>query len=79
MQIIIYRADDGGIVEVHPNPEVLKKYSITDVAIKDVPHNKPFRIIDTSELPDISTRHLWTVDIKDLTHGVGGLSNEFKS
>jgi hypothetical protein len=43
-----------------------------------VPHNKPFKIVDVSDIPsDRTFRGAWTVDEADLTDGVGAESNEF--
>ena len=77
MQVILYQNDKNGVSVLIPAPEVLKTHSIFDVAVKDVPPNIPFRIADTNELPDFSTIDSWTIDIKDLNHGIGGVSNEF--
>ena len=48
------------------------------IAIKDVPYNKPFKIIDAADLPQDVPQEAWTVDEADLTDGVGGESNEFE-
>lgn len=77
MQVIIYKSDDGGVCEVHPSPEVLAQHGLMAIAVKDVPFGKPFKIIDTTELPDNADRNQWDVDEADLTDGVGGISNEF--
>ena len=69
-QVIIYRTDDGGVVEVNPAPDC--GLTIEQIALKDVPFGKPFKIIDAADLPtDQSTRNAWTVDEADLTDGFG--------
>jgi hypothetical protein len=78
-QVIIYKQDNGIPAVLVPTPEVLKTHSIKEVAIKDVPAGKPFKIIDTSELVvlDGIPQEAWEIDAADLTDGVGGESNEF--
>lgn len=77
-KVIIYKQDNGVLAIVTPTPEILTMYSIEEVARKDVPFGKPYKIIDSSELPsDLSLRNAWTVDEADLTDGVGAESNEF--
>ena len=45
---------------------------IEQIAAKDVPTGKPYKIVDASEIPaDRSERDLWFVDKADLTDGVG--------
>ena len=69
-QRIIYQTDNGGVAVITPWLE--SGLTIEQIALKDVPFGKPFRIINVSDLPsDRSTRHLWTVDPALLTDGVG--------
>lgn len=66
---IIYQ-DDGGVSVVFPAPDC--GLTVEQIALKDVPFGKPFKIINVSDLPtDQSTRNAWTVDEADLTDGVG--------
>ena len=77
-QVIIYQNDEGGVAVIHPAPEAIASRTITEIAIKDVPFGKPFKIIQVSEIPaDRTERNLWMVDPALLTDGVGGPSNEF--
>jgi hypothetical protein len=71
MQVIIYRNDAGGVSVIHPAPEAVEAMGIEAIALKDVPTGKPFKIIDTADLPDRSARALWQVDAALLTDGVG--------
>jgi hypothetical protein len=75
-QVIIYKHDDC-LAIVYPTPEALNRYSIEAIALKDVPSGKPFKIIDSSELPSREYRKQWDVDEADLTDGIGSESNEF--
>lgn len=77
MQVIIYNQDNGIPAVVMPTEEALQQHGIMAIAIKDVPAGKPFKIIDTSELPQDVPQEAWLIDEADLTDGVGGESNEF--
>lgn len=69
-QRIIYTNDDGSISVIVPEPEC--GLTIEQIALKDVPFGKPFKIIDVSDLPtDRTQRNAWVVDEADLTDGVG--------
>ena len=69
-QRIIYQNDNGGVSVIIPAPEC--GLTIEEIALKDVPTGKPFKIVDVSALPsDRAQRAAWSVDIADLTDGVG--------
>jgi hypothetical protein len=77
-QRIIYQNDDGGISILIPAPECLQTRTIEEIAAKDVPAGKPYKIVDISEIPsDRTFRSAWEVDASILTDGVGAESNEF--
>jgi hypothetical protein len=74
-QRIIYPTDDGGVAIIIPADCGL---TIEEIAVKDVPAGKPFKIVDVDTIPtDRTFRDAWTVDEEDLTDGVGAESNEF--
>lgn len=77
MQVIIFKNNAGGASVIYPTEEALATYSIEQIAQKDVPSGKPYKIIDDSELPSRESRDAWVVDEADLTDGVGSESNEF--
>jgi hypothetical protein len=55
---IIYPNDDGGVAVVIPAPEC--GLTIEQIAEKDVPAGKPFKIVDISEIPtDRTFRAAW--------------------
>ena len=57
-QRIIYPSDNGGICIIIPAPEC--GLTIEQIAAKDVPTGKPFKIVDVSEIPtDRSMRDAW--------------------
>jgi hypothetical protein len=78
-QVIIYKQDNGIPAVMTPTPECLETHTIQEIAIKDVPAGKPFKIIDASELAELDEipQEAWEIDEADLTDGVGGESNEF--
>ena len=66
---IIYQNDTGGVAVLTPADCGL---TIEEIAAKDVPTGKPYKIVDVSEIPtDRQWRDEWTVDEADLTDGVG--------
>ena len=77
MQVIIYNQDNGIPAVMTPTHECLQTHSIHEIAVKDVPAGKPFKIVDASELPQDVPQEAWVIDDADLTDGVGGDSNEF--
>ena len=59
-QRIIYPNDDGGVSILIPTPEYLAEHTIEELAAKDVPAGKPFRIVDVSDIPEDRTfRDAW--------------------
>ena len=78
MNRIIYLQDNGSVAVVIPTPEALEQYGIQAIAVKDVPAGKPYKIVDAADIPsDRTDRDAWTVDVAELTDGIGGESNEF--
>ena len=60
MKRIIYPTDDGGVAIVIPAPEALKSMTIEEIAAKDAPAGKPFKIIDITDVPsDRTFRNAW--------------------
>jgi hypothetical protein len=77
MQVIIFNQDNGIPAVVMPTEEALASHSILEIAIKDVPAGKRFKIVDAADLPTDAPQEAWVVDEADLTDGIGGESNEF--
>lgn len=68
-QRIIYSNEDGSVAIITPANCGL---TIQQIALKDVPFGKPFKIVDASEISSNRTqRNAWAVDVADLTDGVG--------
>jgi hypothetical protein len=77
-QQIIFQNDEGGVSVIVPSPNCLQEHTIEEIAAKDVPAGKPYKIVDVADIPsDRTFRNAWTVDEADLTDGVGAESNEF--
>lgn len=58
---IIYQNDQGGVSVVIPAPNC--GLTIEEIAAKDVPTGKPYKIVDVSEIPtDRSLRNGWKCD-----------------
>ena len=57
-QRIIYPTDDGGVAVIVPAPE--SGLSIQEIAAKDVPAGKSYKIVDVSDIPtDRTFRNAW--------------------
>lgn len=58
MKLIIYPNDDGGVSILTPAPEC--GLTIEEIAAKDVPTGKPFKIVDGADIPiDRTFRNAW--------------------
>lgn len=57
-QRIIYPTNDGGVAVIIPAPNC--EMTIEEIAAKDVPAGKPFKIVDVSDIPEDRTfRNAW--------------------
>lgn len=57
-QRIIYPTDEGGVAVIIPAPKC--GLTIEEIAAKDVPEGKPFKIVDVSDIPtDRTFRDAW--------------------
>lgn len=77
-QIIVFKQDNGRLAVIYPAPEAVEAHGIDAIARKDVPAGKPFKIIDTRDLPPRDQRDGWTVDDALLTDGIGSQSDQFE-
>lgn len=58
MNRIIYPTDEGGVAIIIPAPEC--GLTIEEIAAKDVPEGKPFKIVNVSDIPaDRTFRNAW--------------------
>jgi hypothetical protein len=61
---IIYPTDEGGVAVIIPAPEC--DLTIEEIAAKDVPTGKPFKTVDTEDIPsDRTFRAAWEADFTD--------------
>ena len=59
-QRIIYPNDNGGVFILIPTPEYLAEHTIEELAAKDVPAGKPYKIVDVADIPtDRTFRDAW--------------------
>ncbi len=66
MKLIIYPNDTGGICLLTPAPEC--GLSLQEIAQKDVPSGKPYRIVDAADIPATREfRDAWTADFTEVT------------
>jgi hypothetical protein len=57
---IIYPTDNGGVAIIVPSSEYLVEHTIEELAAKDVPAGKPFKIVDVADIPsDRTFRNAW--------------------
>ena len=74
---IIFTGEEGIVSVIHPvlkdiNPETGEVWTVEEIAKKDVPTGKKYKIVEDSEIStDRSFRDAWVVDEADLTDGVG--------
>ena len=77
MTKIIYKQDSGVLAVITPiltetNPVTGNPFTIEEIAAKDVPTGKKYKIVEDSDLPsNRNFRDAWTVDESDLTDGEG--------
>lgn len=66
---VIYATDDGGVAIIVPAPEC--ELTIEEIAAKDVPAGKDYKIVNTTDIPsDRMFRSAWEVEISE-PDGVG--------
>jgi hypothetical protein len=59
-QRIIYPNDNGGVSILIPTEEYLAEHTIEELAAKDVPQGKPYKIVDVADIPtDRTFRNAW--------------------
>ena len=77
MSKIVYKQDSGIVAIIIPvlteiNPNTGVAFTIEEIAAKDVPTGKKYKIVEDSDVSsDRAFRDAWTADDSDLTDGVG--------
>jgi hypothetical protein len=70
---IIYKTDEGGVAVISPSKNALQFYTLEQIAEKDVPAGKAYKIVDETDIPsDRIFRDAWEVEESTLTDGTGG-------
>ena len=58
---IIYKQDNGIVAILVPTSDALQNMTIEEIALKDVPTGKPYKIVNVSEISsDRTFRDAWT-------------------
>ena len=77
MNRIIYKTDNR-LAVIIPTESALAEHTIQEIAEKDVPAGKPYKIVSVDDIPsDRTFRNAWTVDEATLTDGVGADRSTF--
>jgi hypothetical protein len=59
---IIYQTEDGGVAIIVPSPDC--GLTIEQIAAKDVPAGKAYKIVDVSDIPtDRTFRNAWEMTV----------------
>ena len=75
---IIFKNLDSSVGVLIPTDEALSFATIEQIAEKDVPHNLPYWIVSSEDIPsDRTDRNLWVLEHMPEPNGFGGESNEF--
>lgn len=78
MNRILFKNDEGGVSVIIPTESALTEHTIQEIAEKDVPTGKPYKIVSVDDIPsDRTFRNAWEVDETALTDGVGGEHDMF--
>lgn len=78
MKRIVFQNTDKTIGIIIPSPEALSKYTIEQIANKDVAYGLQWKIVATSDVPsDRTFRNAWELAEDTVFDGVGSESNEF--
>lgn len=77
MQRILFM-DEGSVSVIIPSDKALQSHTIQEIAEKDVPAGKPYKIVSVDDIPsDRTFRNAWEVNEADLTDGTGGEHDMF--
>jgi hypothetical protein len=72
--LVLYINNENGLSILVPCPEALEKYTIHEIAQKDVPAGHPYKIFKRTDLPldSLDLFSAWEIDLDELNDGVGG-------
>jgi len=60
-QKIVYSNDDGSAALCIPTPDALTRYTIDEIAVKDVPKGKSYFLVDDKDIPK-ELQESWVLD-----------------
>ena len=67
---IIYKSSDGSVRIIVPADNI--DMTVEEIAQKDVPTSRPYKIVNVSEISsDRTFRNAWDIDEAELTDGTG--------
>lgn len=66
---IIYKNPDGSVAVLVPASN--SGLTVAQIAAKDVPFGRPYKVVDQDDLPPRADRAQWDVSDADLTDGIG--------
>ena len=79
MNRIIYKTDKGDLAVIIPTDEALQSHTIEEIAAKDVPSGKAYKIVSVDDIPtDRTFRGAWTIADSELTDGTGADRSTFE-
>jgi hypothetical protein len=60
MNRIIYKTNEDGVAVIVPSESALAEHTIQEIAEKDVPAGKPYKIVSVDDIPsDRTFRNAW--------------------
>jgi len=60
MNRILFKNDEGGVSVIIPSDNALAEHTIQEIAEKDVPAGKPYKIVSVDDIPSDRNRHCET-------------------
>ena len=79
MKRIIFKGLDNTVGVIIPSQEAMSKYTLVQIANKDVPYGLQWKIVNTGDVPsDRTFRNAWELAEDTVFDGVGSISNTFE-
>jgi hypothetical protein len=72
-KVIVYKQENGSVALVIPTQNALLSYTVMEIAVKDVPFGKPFKICNISDLPNTPQEEWVIEDFEPIT----GIKEDF--
>jgi len=68
-KVIVYKQENGSVALVIPTQDALLSYTLMEIAVKDVPFGRPFKICNTSDLPK-TPQEEWVIEDFETITGI---------